>query len=117
MTLRSVLARGVAMAAASGALVGLFSSAPAAATPRGGEDDGRYQGVVTAASGLWLHDRPDRGSNRIGFARHGEIVSISCTVYGDNVNGNPLWYLLADGSWAWASARYIDNIGPAPRWC
>ncbi|MEU0168415.1 hypothetical protein ABZ214_23660 [Streptomyces iakyrus] len=22
-----------------------------------------------------------------------------------------------DGTWAWGAARYIDNIGPAPRWC
>ncbi|MFC9057298.1 hypothetical protein ACFTXB_04490 [Streptomyces sp. NPDC057074] len=23
----------------------------------------------------------------------------------------------ADGTWARGAARYIDNTGPAPRWC
>ncbi|MGW3951316.1 SH3 domain-containing protein [Streptomyces sp. NPDC004752] len=105
------------MSVASCALVGAFCGVPAAADSRGGEGPDHYRGVVTAAGGLWLHDRPDRASRRIGFVRQGEVVSIRCAVYGDNVRGNPLWYLLTDGTWAWATARYIDNIGPAPRWC
>lgn len=116
MALRSVLARTLAVGAASCALVGAFLGAPAAAASPAGEDH-HYRGVVTADSGLWLHARPDRDSRRIGFLQPGEIVSIRCAVRGDSVRGNPLWYLLTDGTWAWASARYIDNIGPAPRWC
>ncbi|MFF4831843.1 SH3 domain-containing protein [Streptomyces sp. NPDC001315] len=76
-----------------------------------------YTGVVTARGGLLLRSRPDRGSQVIRRARQGEIVSIFCKTAGDNVRGNPLWYLLTDGTWAWGPARYIDNIGPAPRWC
>ncbi|MEV5534479.1 SH3 domain-containing protein [Streptomyces prunicolor] len=75
-----------------------------------------YRGVVTAGQ-LALRSRPDRGSRVIRYAYRGERVSIFCKTGGSNVQGNPLWYLLTDGTWAWGSARYIDNIGPAPRWC
>jgi len=75
-----------------------------------------YRGVVTASE-LALRSRPDRGSRIIRYAHRGEHVSIFCKTRGSNVQGNHLWYLLTDGTWAWGSARYIDNIGPAPRWC
>ncbi len=84
---------------------------------QGGHDNPRlYRGVVTADQ-LALRSRPDRGSRIIRYAYRGEHVSIFCKTGGSNVQGNPLWYLLTDGTWAWGSARYIDNIGPAPRWC
>ncbi|MGW3814264.1 SH3 domain-containing protein [Streptomyces sp. NPDC005046] len=76
-----------------------------------------YQGRITAPGGLDLRSAPTRGSQLIRVARHGEIVSIYCKTPGQNVQGNPLWYLLTDGTWAWGAARYIDNIGPSPRWC
>jgi hypothetical protein len=84
---------------------------------QGDHDNPRlYRGVVTADQ-LALRSRPDRGSRVIRYAYRGEHVSIFCKTGGSNVQGNPLWYLLTDGTWAWGSARYIDNIGPAPRWC
>ncbi|MFD9461422.1 SH3 domain-containing protein [Streptomyces sp. NPDC060027] len=76
-----------------------------------------YRGRISASDGLPLRSAPTRGSQLIRVARHGEIVSIYCKTSGQNVQGNPLWYLLTDGTWAWGAARYIDNIGPAPRWC
>lgn len=76
-----------------------------------------YKGRVIARSGLLLRDRPTRGSRVIGSAAYGQIVHIFCKTRGDNVNGNDRWYLLTDGTWAWGSAAYIDNIGQAPRWC
>lgn len=79
-------------------------------------DQGQYRGVVTAQK-LALRSAPNRGSQVIRYAHKGEVVSIFCKVPGDTVDGNPLWYLLTDGTWAWGPARYIDNIGPAPRWC
>ncbi|MER7924900.1 MULTISPECIES: SH3 domain-containing protein [unclassified Streptomyces] len=84
---------------------------------QGDHDNQRlYRGVVTADR-LALRSRPDRGSRIIRYAHRGERVSIFCKTGGSNVQGNPLWYLLTDGTWAWGAARYIDNIGPAPRWC
>jgi uncharacterized protein YgiM (DUF1202 family) len=75
-----------------------------------------YKGVVTANT-LALRSAPNRGSQIIRHAHKGDIVSIFCKTGGETVKGNPLWYLLTDGTWAWGAARYIDNIGPAPRWC
>ncbi|MEV5612311.1 SH3 domain-containing protein [Streptomyces sp. NPDC052225] len=76
-----------------------------------------YKGRVTAKSGLLLRDAPTRGSRVIRTEPYHAIVPIFCKTGGDDVGGNNLWYLLTDGTWAWGSAKYIDNIGPAPRWC
>lgn len=76
-----------------------------------------YKGRVIARTGLLLRDRPTRSSRVIGTAEYGQIVHIFCKTQGDNVNGNNRWYLLTDGTWAWGSAAYIENIGEAPRWC
>ncbi|GAA2875836.1 SH3 domain-containing protein [Streptomyces mexicanus] len=83
----------------------------------GAEDPRFYRGRVTARGGLALRTSPERGSKVIRVVPQGEEVWIHCKTDGENVDGNHLWYLLVDGAWAWGSARYIDNIGPAPRWC
>lgn len=88
-----------------------------------GRDDGRdnnprrYKGRITAQGGLALRTAPNRGSRVLRIARYGEVVHIFCKTRGQDVDGNRLWYQLTDGTWAWGAARYIDNIGPAPRWC
>ena len=74
------------------------------------------RGVVTASS-LALRSAPNRGGQIIRWADRGEVVSIFCKTNGQNIQGNRLWYLLTDGTWAWGSARYIRTIGTAPRWC
>lgn len=76
-----------------------------------------YLGRVTARTGLLLRDRPTRSSRIVGQVPYGAVVHIFCKTTGDNVDGNNRWYLLTDGTWAWGSARYIANIGTAPRWC
>ncbi|WP_432094789.1 SH3 domain-containing protein [Streptomyces sp. bgisy100] len=76
-----------------------------------------YRGRVTARSGLILRDAPSLHARIVGQLPHGTVVRISCKVNSDDVAGNPRWYLLENGQWAWASARYIENIGPAPAWC
>ncbi|HET9383453.1 MAG TPA: SH3 domain-containing protein [Streptomyces sp.] len=95
------------------------SAVTGAVAGRGGDGDrraGYYKGVVTAST-LALRSAPNRGSQIIRYAHRGDVVSIFCKTGGETVDGNPLWYLLPDGTWAWGAARYIDNIGPAPRWC
>ncbi|MGN9760582.1 SH3 domain-containing protein [Streptomyces sp. SD31] len=83
-----------------------------------GDEDGRRfaTGRVTANT-LLLRSAPNRRSQVIRVVHKGDIVRIFCKTPGQRVQGNPLWYLLADGTWAWGAARYIENIGPAPRWC
>ncbi|MEV7346621.1 SH3 domain-containing protein [Streptomyces sp. NPDC093544] len=88
-----------------------------------GRDDGRdnnprrYKGRISARGGLALRTAPNRGARVLRVARYGEVVHIFCKTSGQSVDGNRLWYQLTDGTWAWGAARYIDNIGPAPRWC
>ncbi|WP_443033064.1 SH3 domain-containing protein [Streptomyces sp. DH10] len=131
MSLRSRLS----IATAAGLLAAAAAVTPAAAAhdvwdpsggngnhhdPSGGNgnhhDPSLFRGVVTANT-LALRSAPNRGSQIIRHAHKGDIVSIFCKTGGETVQGNPLWYLLTDGTWAWGAARYIDNIGPAPRWC
>lgn len=76
-----------------------------------------YKGRVIAKPYLLLRDKPTRSSRIVGSVEYGEIVHIFCKTKGDNVDGNNRWYLLTDGTWAWGSARYIENIGAAPKWC
>ncbi|MFJ8308808.1 MULTISPECIES: SH3 domain-containing protein [unclassified Streptomyces] len=113
MSLRSPLAA-LGLVLAAGAVATLTAAGPAVA---GEPVHHEFEGRVTAKSGLLLRDRPTRGSRIVGMAPYGSIVHIFCKTYGDEVNGNDRWYLLTDGTWAWGSAFYIDNIGPSPRWC
>ncbi|MFD6534267.1 SH3 domain-containing protein [Streptomyces sp. NPDC060184] len=76
-----------------------------------------YRGRVIARPSLLLRDRPTRSSRVVGEVPYGTIVDIFCKTRGDNVDGNDRWYLLTNGTWAWGSARYIENIGAAPDWC
>ncbi|MFJ9741451.1 SH3 domain-containing protein [Streptomyces sp. NPDC101166] len=74
------------------------------------------RGVVTTSQ-LLLRSAPNRGSQVIRVARRGQVVSIFCKTTGQPVQGNPYWYLLTDGTWAWGAARWIDTRGASPRWC
>ncbi|WP_066956426.1 SH3 domain-containing protein [Streptomyces lushanensis] len=78
---------------------------------------GRYRGKVVARTGLLLRDKPTRSSRVVGELEYGDIVRIFCKVEGGDVEGNNRWYLLADGSWAWGSAKYIRSLGETPHWC
>ncbi|MZD09161.1 SH3 domain-containing protein [Streptomyces sp. SID5785] len=117
MSVRTVSTRvGIAVAAAA-TLAATASPALADDSAVGGHHPPVYKGRVTAKSGLLLRDAPTRGSRVVRVEPYHAIVPIYCKTSGDNVGGNHLWYLLTDGTWAWGSAKYIDNIGRAPRWC
>ncbi|GAA0625948.1 SH3 domain-containing protein [Streptomyces crystallinus] len=99
---------------ATSAVAALAAAGPAVAEESA---ENSSKGRVTARSGLILRDKPTRSSRIVGVAPYGRIVHIFCKTGGDPVNGNGVWYLLEDGTWAWASAYYIQNLGSAPRWC
>jgi hypothetical protein len=82
----------------------------------GNDNQSRARGRVTAGT-LLLRSAPNRGSQVIRTVHRGDIVSIFCKTPGQNVQGNSIWYLLPDGTWAWGSARYIKVLGHKPRWC
>ncbi|MFE3828727.1 SH3 domain-containing protein [Streptomyces sp. NPDC059092] len=102
--------------AATGAAPADASAAASAAAPSLAVP-GRYRGEVVARTGLILRDKPTRASRDIGELPYGAIVRIFCKVEGGSVDGNDHWYLLADGSYAWASARYIRSLDEIPHWC
>ncbi|MEV5907415.1 SH3 domain-containing protein [Streptomyces chartreusis] len=83
---------------------------------QGGNQSQQFtRGRVTASS-LLLRSAPNRGSQVIRVVHQGDIVRIFCRTQGESVQGNRFWYLLADGTWAWGSARYIETRH-TPRWC
>ena len=83
---------------------------------QGGNQSQQFtRGRVTASS-LLLRSEPNRGSQVIRVVHQGDIVRIFCKTEGESVQGNRFWYLLADGTWAWGSARFIETRH-TPRWC
>ncbi|MEV6318862.1 SH3 domain-containing protein [Streptomyces sp. NPDC051776] len=112
-----------ALAAAAGLLVVTGATAAYATTTDSGANAGKsthlmsdYKGKVIAASGLNVRKQPWLSSPVVGFLPYGKIVSIECKVNGQTIDGNPRWYRI-NGYGGYAAARYIENIGPAPRWC
>ncbi|MET8469492.1 SH3 domain-containing protein [Streptomyces sp. NPDC006422] len=115
MSLMTRLGTGVAAVVT---LVGTAAVPAIASTGSAGADQAPvYKGRVVAKSGLLLRDSPTRGAKVVRSEPYRAIVPIFCKTKGDSVGGNTHWYLLTDGTWAWGSARYIENIGAAPRWC
>ncbi|WP_042366101.1 SH3 domain-containing protein [Streptacidiphilus neutrinimicus] len=117
MLLQSTL-RKIATVTAAGALATVAAAGTAsAAAPSSWHHHHLYKGQVIAKTGLLIRNAPNRNAKVVGSLAYGQIVWIKCKVNGETVDGNPRWYKLANGCWAWSSARYIENIGQAPRWC
>jgi uncharacterized protein YraI len=75
--------------------------------------DARFRGRTTAA--LIQRTGPTRAASSAGTVPRGAALVIVCKLRGQDVNGNALWYSLANGRWV--SARYVTNVGQAPGWC
>jgi uncharacterized protein YraI len=74
-----------------------------------------YEGKVTASTSLNVRSAPTGASTKVGSLKSGTKINIQCKVFGPSVGGNSLWYKLANGNWV--TARYVSNIGAAPRFC
>jgi uncharacterized protein YgiM (DUF1202 family) len=109
------IATRVATISASGVLA-LSSAAGIAAADCHGMH-GPYRGRVISPIGLNVRTGPSTHHRIIGTLRAGQVVSITCKVNGQWIAGNPRWYKLSNHRSAWSAARYIANIGPAPRFC
>ncbi|GAA1578754.1 hypothetical protein GCM10009789_35430 [Kribbella sancticallisti] len=103
--LRTVVAATATAVLPLGSLAAAAPQAQAATT---------YRGKVVA-SALNVRSAPTAAAGRVGTLRNGTTISIQCKVYGPSVRGNARWYKLSTGKWV--TARYVANIGPAPRWC
>jgi hypothetical protein len=112
---------------ATGAVAGTALAATAAPTAARAAsvvgfpgDNDLYQGQVIARTGLNIRARPTTNSAVVGGPiRYGTVIRIRCKVVGQNIDGNRLWYRLADARYpvGWVAARYVDNIGRAPAYC
>ncbi|WP_116950664.1 SH3 domain-containing protein [Jiangella endophytica] len=72
-----------------------------------------YKGRIT--EGVNVRSAPTSAATKVGSYAKGATITIQCKVFGPSVSGNSLWYKLANGRWV--SARYVANIGTAPRFC
>ncbi|MFL4492540.1 SH3 domain-containing protein [Streptomyces sp. VTCC 41912] len=121
MTHLSPFRRGAAVLACAGFLCGVLGTGtaaaarPAGATAGGGL--GPSKGRVIAKNGLELRDGPGTAYRAVGSLPYGTVVTLRCKVNGENVHGNPRWYEVGEGRITWLSARYVETLGTAPRWC
>jgi uncharacterized protein YraI len=107
---RHVRKAAIAIGATAVLSAGLLAAAPAAQAA--GEP---YQGKVTSSGNLNVRSAPTSASSKVGSLKPGTKIGIHCKVYGPSVSGNSLWYKLSSGKWV--TARYVSNIGSAPRFC
>lgn len=96
----------VAVAATALLPVAMLATAPSAAAAT-------YTGKTTAS--LNVRSAPTSYAGKVGSLKSGATISITCKVFGPSVGGNSLWYKLGDGRWI--TARYVSNVGAAPRFC
>ncbi|MCF6524250.1 SH3 domain-containing protein [Streptomyces sp. JJ36] len=108
----------IALTTATGVLAAGTAAGPALAN-QAVPDDGPYKGRVIAKTGLNVRTGPSTRFRVVDVLPFGTVVGIRCKVRGEVIDGNPRWYKLNDGRFVdgFSAARYITNIGPAPRWC
>lgn len=74
-------------------------------------------GKVIAKTSLAEHTGPSTALDLSGKGyASGTVISIDCKLNGTTVDGNPRWYKIK-GEKSWVSARYVENIGEAPKSC
>ncbi|MFZ3559811.1 SH3 domain-containing protein [Streptomyces sp. BH055] len=117
MSLTTRLGMGIAAVATLVTTAAVPAVAQTSGAPGADDSPPVYKGRVIAKSGLLLRDAPTRGAKVVRSEPYRAIVPIFCKTSGDSIGGNSYWYLLTDGTWAWGSAKYIQNIGAVPRWC
>lgn len=110
--------RKAAVMATTGLLVAGAAGTATASQPQWGHE-GPFKGKVISRTGLNVRTGPSTRHRVLDVLPSGTIVKIKCKVHGQNVDGNSLWYKLNDSRFAkgFAAARYIRNVGPAPRFC
>lgn len=103
----------VVVAATVGAFAAVAAAGPAVAASQDAADG--YKGRVISKTGLRVRSAPNLTGTVVGSVNRGQIIVITCKANGQWVDGNPRWYKLGENRWV--SARYVENVGPAPKWC
>ncbi|MFJ2116071.1 MULTISPECIES: SH3 domain-containing protein [unclassified Streptomyces] len=68
------------------------------------------KGKVVSRVALNIRERATSDSRSLGLLQPGAIVTLSCKVTGQNVDGNTVWYRLADAPHGYVAARYVQNL-------
>ncbi len=79
----------------------------------GGHHEKPKAKIVSPGKGLGIRSGPGTQYAKKGKALTGTVVKLQCKVNGQKVDGNSIWYKLADGS-GWISARYALNLNKVP---
>ncbi|MGW7057735.1 SH3 domain-containing protein [Streptomyces sp. NPDC054904] len=69
--------------------------------------------IVSPGKGLGIRSGPGTRYAEKGKVLTGAVVALQCKVNGQNVDGNSIWYKLADGT-GWIAARYAQNLNKVP---
>ncbi|OLZ66732.1 hypothetical protein AVW11_15100 [Streptomyces amritsarensis] len=69
--------------------------------------------IVSPGKGLGVRSGPGTKYAQKGKLKSGSVVALQCKVNGQKVDGNSIWYKLADGS-GWIAARYALNLNKVP---
>lgn len=69
--------------------------------------------IVSPGKGLGVRSGPGTRYAQKGKIKTGSVVALQCKVNGQKVDGNSIWYKLADGS-GWIAARYALNLNKVP---
>ncbi|MCK1797272.1 SH3 domain-containing protein [Streptomyces sp. XM4193] len=116
------LNRKIAAGLAAGALAaGLMGSVPAVANTHGADKAPAPQaeqvravgGTVIARTGVIIRAYPTTTSANLGSYAYGARVQLRCQAATENVQGNRLWFKLANRS-GWVAARWVQNDAPLP---
>lgn len=71
-------------------------------------------GTVVSRSSSTVRAQPTTNSAEVGSYPRGATVQLDCEVYGESIDGNPVWYKLANRT-GWMSARYVDSSRTVPQ--
>lgn len=84
--------------------------------PDKGHDKGDKGGKPKArivSDKLHIRTGPGTQYKKTGVVKYGATVQVQCKTNGTDVEGNSLWYKLADGR-GWIAARYAANLNRIP---
>ncbi|MGW2040400.1 SH3 domain-containing protein [Streptomyces virginiae] len=79
----------------------------------GGHHEQPKAKIVSPGKGLGVRSGPGTHYKQHGKIPTGTVVTLQCKVNGTKVDGNSLWYKLADGT-GWIAARYALNLNKVP---
>ncbi|MFD7096638.1 SH3 domain-containing protein [Streptomyces xanthophaeus] len=103
------LVLGLVGAGVSVADEGPVSTLPAHETAAGAAAYRSVIGKVVSRGALTVRSKPTTRSESVGKVYPNRTVEIDCKKYGESVDGNRIWYRLADGTDDWQNGENGQN--------